>query len=138
MNSDPAKERDVWLEGFEEGRRATARSVAARLRGTMSDEDLAALVGFDLDSLGEGADSGDGPRAGRAAVRGLRLVEPSFVRAVRAARRLTQPQLARILGVNVRTVCEWETSELPVRMKSASYDRLAQIAAGRPGSAAGR
>ena len=140
MNGNKAG--DPWFAGFEEGRRATARAVAAKLRGTMDDEEIAGIVGFDAAELfaeptpegGEGAEAA-APRSryDHAAVPGLRLLEPSFVRAVRAARRLTQPQLAAMLGVNARTVCEWENSPVPVRVKSASYDRLGGLAAGRRG-----
>ena len=62
-------------------------------------------------------------------IRGLALVEPNFVRVVRAASGLTQAQLARRLGVNERTVCEWETAPGPVRIKASSYERLAALAA---------
>ena len=34
---------ELWFQGFEEGRRATARAVASKLRGTIPDEELAAL-----------------------------------------------------------------------------------------------
>ncbi|MBR1837088.1 MAG: helix-turn-helix domain-containing protein, partial [Kiritimatiellae bacterium] len=64
-----------------------------------------------------------------AAVRGLMIVEPNFVRLVRASRGLTQPQLAAMVGVNARTVCEWETGAGPVRMKAASWRKLAELAA---------
>lgn len=136
------KDSAVWFRGFEEGRRATARAVAARLKGSIPDEEIAGLVGFDLAELEAGDAEGGGANApaarsryDHAAVPGLRLLEPSFVRAVRAARRLTQPELAAIVGVNVRTVCEWENSPVPVRVKKASYDRIGALAAARPESA---
>lgn len=139
--------RDPWLEGFNEGRRAMAKTVAARLAGTMPENEIAALLGFAASELfGEnsgGESGGETPapaksRYDHAAVPGLTLVEPAFVRAVRTCRRLTQPQLAAILGVNARTVCEWETSSVPVRMKSASYARLADLAAAGAGNAPGQ
>jgi len=123
---------ELWFQGFEEGRRATARAVAAKLRGTMPNEELAALVGFGLDELGDEEPAAPArSRYDHAAVPGLRLLEPSFVRAVRAARRLTQPEFASMVGVNARTVCEWETSPVPVRVKTASFDRIAALAAAR-------
>lgn len=135
MNEE--KSRDAWTDGFEEGRKAMARSVVSRLRGSMPDEELSVLVGFDLSELlGEmqqdaddaGLSAAQRSRYDHAAVPGLRLVEPAFVRAVRLARHLTQPQLAAMLGVNARTVSEWETALVPVRMKRASYERLSAIA----------
>jgi len=131
----PARPIDPWMEGFAEGRRSMARSIALKLRGTMPDEDLASLVGLapaDLESLLAPPDPApEAPEAGAAPVfiRGLALVEPNYVRVVRVARGLTQAQLARRLGVNERTVCEWETSPGPVRIKTASYKRLAALAA---------
>lgn len=132
------KNPELWFQGFEEGRRATARAVAAKLRGTMPDEELASLVGFDLEALGTPADAAPArSRYDHAAVPGLRLLEPAFVRAVRAARRLTQPEFASMVGVNARTVCEWETSPVPVRVKTASFDRIAALAAARKDASAG-
>ena len=133
----PAAAADPWMEGFAEGRRSMARSIALKLHGTMPDEDLASLVGLapaDLGSLLAPPDPRpeEPPPAAPAApafIRGLALVEPNFVRVVRVARGLTQAQLARRLGVNERTVCEWETSPGPVRIKTASYKRLAALAA---------
>ena len=37
-------------------------------------------------------------------------------------------QLARIVGVHPDTVSEWETAPGPVRIKDASYRKLAQLA----------
>ena len=133
----PARPTDPWMDGFAEGRRSMARSIALKLRGSMPDEDLASLVGLapaDLESLLAPPDPRpeEPPPAAPAApafIRGLALVEPNFVRVVRVARGLTQAQLARRLGVNERTVCEWETSPGPVRIKTASYKRLAALAA---------
>ena len=148
---------DPYLEGFAEGRRSMARSIALKLRGALPDDELASLVGLSAPELEallspphprpeETVDSGEGapeavPAGGAAAgvgerrqrahavVRGLALVEPNFVRMVRMARHLTQPQLARMLGVNERTVCEWETASGPIRVKTASYDRLQKMSA---------
>ena len=133
----PARPADPWMDGFAEGRRSMARSIALKLRGTMPDEDLASLVGLDAAGL-EALLAPPEPRpeapetpapAAPAFIRGLALVEPNFVRVVRTARGLTQEQLARRLGVNERTVCEWETSPGPVRIKTSSYKRLAALAA---------
>lgn len=127
---------DPWAAGFAEGRRSMARSIAHKLRGTMPDEDLASLVGLapgDLEALlappAPRPDESAAPAAAPAFIRGLALVEPNFVRVVRSARGLTQAQLARRLGVNERTVCEWETAPGPVRIKTSSYERLAALAA---------
>lgn len=133
----PVRAVDPWMDGFAEGRRSMARSIALKLRGTMPDEDLASLVGLspaDLENLLAPPDPRpDAPAPDASAapsfIRGLALVEPNFVRVVRAARGLTQAQLARRLGVNERTVCEWETAPGPVRIKMSSYKRLAALAA---------
>ena len=45
---------DAYVEGFAEGRRSMARSVALKLRGSMPDAELASLVGLapaELDAL---------------------------------------------------------------------------------------
>ena len=50
----PASARDPYLEGFAEGRRSMARSVALKLRGSMPDDEVASLVGLapaELDAL---------------------------------------------------------------------------------------
>jgi DNA-binding transcriptional regulator YiaG len=130
---------DPYLEGFAEGRRSMARSIAVKLAGTMSDEEIASLVGLAPDELAallapptprpeEEAAKKAAP-APHAVVRGLSLVEPVFVRTVRAARGFTQPELARILGVHPDTVSEWESSPGPVRIREASYKKLAALAA---------
>ena len=101
----PARPADPWMDGFAEGRRSMARSIALKLRGSMPDEDLASLVGLapaDLESLLAPPDPRpeEPPPAAPAApafIRGLALVEPNFVRVVRVARGLTQAQLARQL-----------------------------------------
>ncbi len=133
---------DPYLQGFAEGRRSMARSIAVKLAGTMSDEEIASLVGLAPDELAallepptprpeEEAAEKSAP-APRAVVRGLSLVEPVFVRTVRAARGFTQPELARILGVHPDTVSEWESAPGPVRIKEASYKKLAALAAKTP------
>ena len=135
--AEPAPAADPWMEGFAEGRRSMARSIALKLRGTMPDEELASLVGLspaDLETLLAPPDPApDAPPAAAPAapafIRGLALVEPNFVRVVRDTRGLTQAQLAKRIGVNERTVCEWETSPGPVRIKMSSYRRLAALAA---------
>ena len=65
-----------------------------------------------------------------APLRGLALVEPNFVRIVRTARGLTQPALAKLLGVHPDTVSLWESAPGPVRIKLSSYKRLAQLGGG--------
>ena len=42
---------DPYLQGFAEGRRSMARSIAVKLAGTMSDEEIASLVGLAPDEL---------------------------------------------------------------------------------------
>lgn len=126
---------DPYLAGFAEGRRSMARSIALKLRGSLPDDDLASLVGLDADGLEALLAPPDpAPERTRATpvLRGLALVEPGFVRMLRAARGLTQPELARLVGVHPDTVCDWETSPGPVRIKSASYRRLVRLASPRP------
>ena len=135
----PSRGPDPYLEGFAEGRRSMARSIALKLSGAMPDEEIASLVGLAPDELAallapptprpEEAAAAARPAAAPAALPGLSIVEPAFVRTVRAARNLTQPELARIVGVHPDTVSEWETAPGPVRIKEASYRRLAQLAA---------
>lgn len=125
----PQMTADPYQEGFADGRRSMARSVALKLRGQMPDGELASLLGMDageIPALLSPPAPRPEPRA--AQQRGLSLVEPNFVRLVRSARNLTQPQLAGMLGVNTRTVCEWETADGPVRIKDKSYRRLSKLA----------
>ena len=115
-----------------------ARSIAVKLAGTMPGEEIASLVGLAPDELAallapptpspeeEAAKAAAAPHA---VIRGLSLVEPVFVRTVRAARGLTQPELARIVGVHPDTVSDWESAPGPVRIKESSYRKLAQLAA---------
>lgn len=135
---------DLYLEGFAEGRRSMARSIALKLQGSLPDEELASLLGLDLEGLSallapavaipEEKPGGDDKTdfASFSATRplpGHRLVEPAFVRIVRVARNLTQSELARILGVHPRTVCEWENAVHPCRIRTETYGRLSDLAA---------
>ena len=99
----PAPARDPYLEGFAEGRAPP----------TPRPEETAAAV-----------------RPAPALLRGLALVEPNFVRIVRDARGLTQPALAKLLGVHPDTISDWESAPGPIRIKLASYRRLAQLGGG--------
>ena len=142
----PPPARDPYLEGFAEGRRSMARSVALKLRGTMPDDEVASLVGLapsELDALlapptPRPEETAAAPRPAPAVLRGLALVEPNFVRIVRTARGLTQPALAKLLGVHPDTVSDWESSPGPVRIKLASYRRLAQLGGGAPAASAAK
>ena len=137
-SAEPSRAPDPYLEGFAEGRRSMARSIALKLSGAMPDEEIASLVGLAPDELAAlvapptphpEETAAERPAIAPAAVPGLSIVEPAFVRTVRAARNLTQPELARIVGVHPDTVSEWETAPGPVRIKDASYRKLAQLAA---------
>ena len=133
----PARGPDPYLEGFAEGRRSMARSIALKLSGAMPDEEIASLVGLAPDELAallapptpRPEEAARAVPPAHAPIRGLSLVEPVFVRTVRAARNLTQPELARIVGVHPDTVSDWESAPGPVRIKDASYRRLVQLAA---------
>lgn len=135
---------DLYLEGFAEGRRSMARSIALKLQGSLPDEELASLLGLDLEGLSAllapavaipeekpgGDDKTDfAPFSATRPLPGHRLVEPAFVRIVRVARNLTQSELARILGVHPRTVCEWENAVHPCRIRTETYGRLSDLAA---------
>ncbi|MGN0845474.1 MAG: helix-turn-helix transcriptional regulator [Kiritimatiellia bacterium] len=135
---------DLYLEGFAEGRRSMARSIALKLQGSLPDEELASLLGLDPEGLSallaplvaipEEKPDGDGkadsaPFSATRPLPGHRLVEPAFVRIVRVARNLTQSELARILGVHPRTVCEWENAVHPCRIRTETYGRLSDLAA---------
>ena len=135
---------DLYLEGFAEGRRSMARSIALKLQGSLPDEELASLLGLDLEGLSallapvvaipeeKTEDDGKADPAPFSATRplpGHKLVEPAFVRIVRVARNLTQSELARILGVHPRTVCEWENAVHPCRIRTETYGRLSDLAA---------
>ena len=133
---------DPYLEGFIEGRRSMARSIAAKLYGTLPDSDLASLLGLTPEALSsllappnprpEAAVGAAAVPDGMRPLPGLRLVEPSFVKEIRRARNLTQNELAMILSVHPRTVCEWETADAPVRIRSETYKRLTELAATAP------
>ena len=137
-SASPAPVRDPYLEGFAEGRRSMARSVALKLRGAMPDDEVASLVGLapaELDALlapptPRPEETAAAVRPAPALLRGLALVEPNFVRIVRDARGLTQPALAKLLGVHPDTISDWESAPGPIRIKLASYRRLAQLGGG--------
>lgn len=132
-------EEKAYMEGFRDGRKAMAASVARRLFGLKSDKEIAFITGLSLDELAniraeEDArriqseveqDSMDGLTFLRdVALSGTALVEPSFVKTVRDTLGITQAGLAKKLGVHENTVGSWETSELPVRIRKATYEHL--------------
>ena len=142
----------AYGEGFLDGRKSMAESVSRKLLSlNTSSAEIAAITGLAIsevealrfsdselppaasdspenDSAEADADS-DGPftilRENPAY--GTTLVEPRFIRLLRDVNNMTQAKLAGILGVHERTVCAWETSTLPIRMKTATYLQLKSI-----------
>lgn len=132
-------EEKAYMEGFRDGRRAMAASVARRLFGLKSEKEIAFITGMspeELDSIRAEEEErriqtelAAYPMEGLTFLRdvalsGTALVEPSFVKTVRVTLGLTQVALAKKLGVHENTVGSWETSELPVRIRKATYEQL--------------
>lgn len=117
-----------YRQGFSDGRTSMARSIAVKLTGSMPDDELASLLGLSGEELVELLQNKPeeplSPVGASGIAAHLRIVEPNFVRTLREARHLTQPAFAKLLGVHAHTICEWETSLVPVRIKAETYDRL--------------
>ena len=120
-----------YRQGFRDGRASMARSIAVKLTGSMPDEELASLLGLSPEELSEllraKAESPVAPVGASGIAAHLRIVEPNFVRTLREARHMTQPAFAKLLGVHAHTICEWETSFVPVRIKAETYERLIRL-----------
>ncbi len=146
---------DAYGEGFADGRRSMASSVAKMLLDQMTDDAISELIGLappviaamrsPVEAISATSDlvpeplniAADEAAASFSLVRenpisGTTLVEPSFVRLVRLVNNITQASLAKNLGVHERTVGAWETAETPVRMKTATYSKLQKIADVKP------
>lgn len=134
-------EEKAYMEGFRDGRRAMAASVARRLFGLKSEKEIAFITGLSLEDIANiraeeearrlqieaelASDPMDGLTFLRdVALSGTALVEPTFVKTVRDKLGLTQAALAKKLGVHENTVGSWETSELPVRIRKTTYEHL--------------
>ena len=57
-------------------------------------------------------------------ISGTMYVEPRFVKLVRTLKDMTQAGFARELGVHADTVSTWETADVPIRMKTATYEKI--------------
>lgn len=134
-------EEKAYMEGFRDGRRAMVASVARRLFGLKSEKEIAFITGLSPEELASiraeeeerriqtETELAAYPMEGLTFLRdvalsGTALVEPSFVKTVRVTLGLTQAALAKKLGVHENTVGSWETSELPVRIRKATYEQL--------------
>ena len=136
---------DAYGEGFADGRRSMALAVVRKFLPLHSDSALSDVTGLpeaeiaalrDPDahartaaSAADAVRESDGPRlwSRDAPAHGTMLVEPGFVRLVRAAKGFTQAALARRLGVHERTVCAWESAAMPIRMRTATYRLLKDL-----------
>ena len=138
---------DAYGEGFTDGRKSMAVSILKKLIPLYSDSELSDITGLSTTDIAEirspepqedpsGSDaqpaSQETPSAPFSILRenpayGTTFVEPSFVRLVRAVHGLTQARLAKKLGVHERTVCAWETTDTPIRIKTATYELLLAI-----------
>lgn len=134
-------EEKAYMEGFRDGRKAMAASVARRLFGLKSEKEIAFITGLSHEELSNirkeeearhvlvdselASDTIDGLTFLRdVALSGTALVEPSFVKTLRNTLGLTQAALAKKLGIHENTVGSWETSELPVRIRKSTYEHL--------------
>lgn len=135
---------DAYGEGFVDGRASMAETIAKQLLDRMDDEDISQLTGLTVGAIETLRDPIEGHAAppitamaettvvNDAPFRLIRetptpdtaFVEPNFVRLIREVKQLTQAELAQQLDVHERTVCAWETAETPVRLRTATYDKL--------------
>lgn len=146
---------DAYGEGFVDGRSSMATSVAKLLLNQMTDDAISDITGLasavvaairnpekenpaTSNTVSERAKHVDDVAASSfSLIRENRtsattLVEPSFVKLARLVNNITQASLAKNLGVHERTVSMWETAEMPVRMKTATYLKLQKIADVKP------
>ncbi len=151
--ADPGREA-AYREGFLDGRASLAKAVAVRLHGHVDEAMLSECLDMpvdrihamaateapcppDPDARGESADPAHahGRLTGGTSFNliretptpGTAWVEPGFVRLVRQVNHLTQTELAAQLGVHERTVCVWETAAKPVRLRTATYEKLVRL-----------
>lgn len=142
---------DAYGEGFADGRKSMAASLVRKMAERLDDGQIAELTGLatsevaalrnpaqedyaqdnaqELDAQTATADA-DAPQLTflrESPLRGTALVEPRFVKIVRAVNGFTQARLAELLGVHPDTVSTWETAGAPVRMKTATYERLHEM-----------
>ena len=136
---------DAYGEGFADGRRSLALAVVRKLLPLHSDAEISDISGLPVAeiaairdpeantqppaSTGDAVRESDGrhPWSRDTPAYGTMLVEPGFVRLVRAAKGFTQAALARRLGVHERTVCAWESAAMPIRMRTATYGLLKRL-----------
>ena len=142
----------AYGEGFSDGRKSMAVSVSRILLSkNASPEEIADITGLAIsevealrfsesepqptppDSLKKNSDGAATDSDGSYTILhenpayGTTLVEPRFIRLLREVNNMTQARLAEILGVHERTVCAWETSTVPIRMRTATYLQLKTI-----------
>ncbi|MGI5868602.1 MAG: hypothetical protein ACOX9C_04030 [Kiritimatiellia bacterium] len=141
---------DAYGEGFADGRRSMALSIASKLLPLHSDAVLSDITGLAPTEIAAIRNPDANPKTEAPASEAVRessdrtrlwsrdtpsygtmLVEPGFVRLVRAAFGDTQAALAKRLGVHERTVCTWESADTPIRMRSATYELLKEISLGQ-------
>ena len=142
---------DAYGEGFVDGRSSMASSVAKMLLNQMTDDEISEITGLasavvaairnpekdnpaTSNTVSEPAKHAeDEATSSFSLVRenptsATTLVEPSFVKLIRLVNNITQASLAKELGVHERTVGAWETAEMPIRMKTATYLKLQEFA----------
>lgn len=134
---------DAYGEGFADGRASMAESVAEQLLDQMNDEEISRLTGLTTDTIqtlrqptestaSAPVTSAETTSNDHSRFRLIRetptpdtaFVEPNFVRLIREVKKLTQAELAQKLGVHERTVGVWETAAKPVRVRTATYNKL--------------
>lgn len=135
---------DAYGEGFVDGRASMAETVARQLLEQMSDKEISRLTGLTVDAIdtlrhpaGSPTPEPDTDAAESAPVDDARFkliretptpdtafVEPNFVRLIREVNQLTQAELAQRLDVHEGTVGVWETADKPVRLRTATYEKL--------------
>ncbi|NLB69081.1 MAG: helix-turn-helix transcriptional regulator [Lentisphaerae bacterium] len=130
---------DAYGEGFADGRKSMAKSVVLRLLETHEDEAIAEITGLNKDEIAnirnpnadrQNPDSGNSTEKDEFTllrenpVLGTMYVEPTFVKLVRTLHEKTQAAFAKKLDVHPDTVSTWETADIPIRMKTLTYEKI--------------
>ena len=136
---------DAYGEGFSDGRKSMASSIAGRMLAAHDDLTIADITGLHPSEVAAlrnpggvtSAESEATPEQGREQspfmllrenpVPGTMYVEPRFVKLVRTLKGMTQASFARELGVHSDTVSTWETADIPIRMKTTTYEKILEM-----------
>ena len=123
---------DAYGEGFADGRRSMALAVVRKFLPLHSDSALSDVTGLPEAEIAALRDPDAHARTAASAADAVRESDGPRLWSRDApahgtARSFTQAALAKRLGVHERTVCAWESADMPIRMRSATYELLKKL-----------